>query len=153
MRCTKAHRATPLQHELLCWLAVQADATVPKGGNRQRDPSGVTSERAASLLQQVLGACAKIHGRPSTHVTLAVALAEKGLIKELRNFLMVRTSLKNCKLVVPLPAPPHAILAVMFMINTTYGLFMDFYTCINVIMLCPREVSFSISSDFLRIFL
>jgi hypothetical protein len=66
--------------------------TVPQGSNMQRDPSGVTSERAADLLQQVLTACAKIHGAPSTHVTLAVALAEKGLIKQLRNFLMVRSS-------------------------------------------------------------
>jgi len=54
----------------------------------QRDPSGVTSERAADLLKQVLTAGAKIHGAPSTHVTLA----EKVLIKQLRNFLMVRTS-------------------------------------------------------------
>jgi hypothetical protein len=56
----------------------------------QRDPSGVTSERAADLLKQVLTAGAKIHGAPSTHVTLAVVLAEKGLIKQLRNFLTVR---------------------------------------------------------------
>ena len=56
----------------------------------QRDPSGVTKERAADLLKQVLTAGAKIHGFPSTHVTLAMVLAEKGLIKQLRNFLMVK---------------------------------------------------------------
>ena len=66
--------------------------TVLQGGNTQRDPIGVTSERAADLLKQVLTAGVKIHGAPSTHVTLAVALAEKGLIKQLRNFLMVRPS-------------------------------------------------------------
>jgi len=52
----------------------------------QRDPSGVTSERAADLLKQVLTAGARIHGAPSKHVTLAVVLAKKRLIKQLMNF-------------------------------------------------------------------
>ncbi|XP_021925064.1 leucine-rich PPR motif-containing protein, mitochondrial [Zootermopsis nevadensis] len=89
IQCAEAHKATPLQHELLCQLVVRADSTVLQGGEvKPSPPFGVTSERATELLQQVLSACVQIHGRPSTHVTLAVVLAEKGMIKELRRFLM-----------------------------------------------------------------
>jgi hypothetical protein len=98
IRCTEAHKATPLQHELLCELAVRADTAVLQGDKVKPNPtSGVVSERAAELLQQVLSACVQIHGRPSTYVTLAVVLAEKGMTKQLRRFLMVTAylSFKN----------------------------------------------------------
>lgn len=91
-RCTKVHKATPLQHELLCRLVVKVDAAVLEGDKVQTESkSGVQSERAADLLQQVLDACRRMHGGPSTHVTLAVVLAEQGMIKQLRHFLMVIT--------------------------------------------------------------
>jgi hypothetical protein len=84
--CTKAHRATPLQHELLCRLVVNVYAAV-----LEEDIVQAESKRAADLLQQVLDACRRIHGGPSTRVTLAVVLAEQGMIKQLRRFLAVMT--------------------------------------------------------------
>lgn len=91
-RCTEVHKVTPLQHELLCRLVVKVDAAVLEGGKVQTESkSGVQSEKAADLLQQVLDACRRTHGGPSTHVTLAVVLAEQGMIKQLRRFLMVMT--------------------------------------------------------------
>jgi hypothetical protein len=91
-RCTKVHKATPLQHELLCRLVVKVDAAMLEGGKVQTESkSSVQSERAADLLHQVLDACRRTHGVPSTHVTLAVALAEQGMVKQLRRFLMVMT--------------------------------------------------------------
>jgi hypothetical protein len=103
---------------------------VLQGGNIKRDPSGITSERAANLLQQVLTAGVKIHGAPSTHVTLAVVLAEKGMIKQLRTFLMVRpsVSLRKIKFVFPLLPHKHTILIKMFMICTNSGHVIDFCT-------------------------
>jgi hypothetical protein len=83
-RCAEAHRATPLQHELLCRLVAKADAAVLEGDKVQTE-----SKRAADLLQQVLDACRRIHGGSSTNVTLAVVMAEQGMIKQLRRFLMV----------------------------------------------------------------
>lgn len=88
-RCTKAHKATPLQHELLCRLVMKVDAAMLEGGKVQTESeSGVQSEMASDLLQQVLDACRRIHGGPSTLVTLAVVLAEQGMITQLRRFLM-----------------------------------------------------------------
>jgi hypothetical protein len=109
-RCTEAHRATPLQHELLCRLVVKVDAAVLEGDEVQTESkSGVQSKRAADLLQQVLDACRRIHGGPSTHVTLAVVFAEQGMIKQLRRFLMVMTCFSyfiNPSLPYSLSAPP-----------------------------------------------
>lgn len=68
-KCVARHRATPLQHELMCALM--------KEGGDTRD----------ELLQQVLGASSRVHGAPSTYVSLAVALAEMGHVKELRRYL------------------------------------------------------------------
>jgi hypothetical protein len=89
-RCTKAHKVTPLQHELLCQLVVKVDAAMLDGGKVQTESeSGGQSGRAAALLQQVLDACRRIHGGRNTHVTLAVVLAEQGMIKQLRRLIMV----------------------------------------------------------------
>jgi hypothetical protein len=90
MKCTEAHKATPLKHELLCELVVRTNPAVLHADEVKPNPTtGVMSQKAADLLQQVLNACVQIHGRPNTYVTLAVVLAEKGMTKQLRHFLMV----------------------------------------------------------------
>ena len=47
--------------------------------------------REAELLQQVLNASSKVHGTPNTYVSLAMALAEMGHVKQLRRYLSVIT--------------------------------------------------------------
>jgi hypothetical protein len=98
VQCTKTYKATPLQHELLCQLVVTADTAAVQGDKvRPSTTNRVPSERAAELLEQVLSACEKIHGHYSTQVTLAVVLAQKGMTKQLRRFLMVTACLSLMK--------------------------------------------------------
>nr|CAD7460312.1 unnamed protein product [Timema tahoe] len=71
-RSAMGHGCTPLQHELLCRLVVEAE----------KGPTG------QALLQETIKAGQQVHKIPSTHIALIVALAETGQEKQLRRFLM-----------------------------------------------------------------
>nr|CAD7426756.1 unnamed protein product [Timema monikensis] len=72
-RSAVEHGCTPLQHELLCQLVVEAE----------KGPTG------QALLQETIKAGQQVHRIPSTHIALIVALAETGQEKQLRRLLMV----------------------------------------------------------------
>ena len=71
-RCAIQHKATPLQFELTCALLRNGDMTTE--------------------FQEMLNASSSVHGVPSTYVNLAVALAELGYVKQLRQYLSVTQS-------------------------------------------------------------
>nr|CAD7571092.1 unnamed protein product [Timema californicum] len=66
------HGCTPLQHEVLCRLVVEAE----------KGPTG------QALLQETIKAGQQVHRMPNTHIALIMALAETGQEKQLRRLLM-----------------------------------------------------------------
>nr|CAD7417761.1 unnamed protein product [Timema poppensis] len=71
-RSAVEHGCTPLQHELLCRLVVEAE----------KGPTG------QALLQETIKTGQQVHKIPNTHIALIVALAETGQEKQLRRLLM-----------------------------------------------------------------